>query len=486
MSLEREHITHSIAKFNTLMDQNRNFPTVIIPAVQQRTDSGIPTDVTPWEKTSDGTTFSQMTFAASPHTNAQIPADEIQRMTETMNEAVPAHAVIWWGHENGKDPIPLNKIHTLPPEEKAHTLQAISDQTRKTVELFRNWISPDLHRSLAKTVRIYGVWGHANKEERVTSGLSRGAQSHPDGHFHVVYFPQPQVEQRKLSETELLKQLGSWDTVIHEKFEAHIINWFRTVSQEYNPDLRISFHAKQDHGSTMHRLRINFFEGYTIKFSKRIPFNQAIDYIGYIASKYDEFYNSALDFYTNYHLSQFDTEKKLLRYEFKARYINQFGHHGISEMTNFLLSIPPTNGQYRHWQRLLEERIANEQEPQRQQELANKIHLINGLIIQNETQYINIQNNPNRYLQGLQQYHGISPEDASLLLTLSKDRLHQSDNPNQFILPLYASGSFLISNYVLTSRGIEVDSISLSTRLATTKGVVEDLEGVALRRAEGK
>ena len=162
-----------------------------------------------------------ITYAASPHTIAHIPTEEEQ-------EKPPAHLLVWWFKKEGKSlqRLDMLALSQLEDEKRKEILSQIAEGIRWSVNFLRNKLNlPE--EQISKFIEIYGLTGHATTQERKETGLSRGAQSNPEGHLSVVYHPYEEYSEQATqilpTTAQLLKHLGPFDTVLHEKLKS-IIN----------------------------------------------------------------------------------------------------------------------------------------------------------------------------------------------------------------------------------------------------------------------
>ncbi|MCA9369831.1 MAG: hypothetical protein H6774_02160 [Pseudomonadales bacterium] len=130
--------------------------------------------------------------AASPHTDVslqQIMREHVGQHDETPPYA--PHIIVWWDVEETKLDHDLLR---LSPQQHAAFFEVIARHIDEAKRVLKNLAKKrDLQEGVDYSIEIYGLTGYANitsvteiDQSRTQTGLGRGSQSAPLGHFNVV------------------------------------------------------------------------------------------------------------------------------------------------------------------------------------------------------------------------------------------------------------------------------------------------------------
>lgn len=446
---------------------------------------------------------------ASPHTS---------KVFDFKGTNCPAHLNVWWG-EIGKDKqITILDLARMPKEQRQPYLKAIASQIQKGV-LFLGTKIEDLSRlpqnEWHELLEIYGLGGYASPKERKSSGLSRGAQSHPSGHLNIVYHPYEKYHQLAKVEPstprEILKHIGPMDTVIFEweKFFLGIIGAILTKNQ--HTQCRIE--SEQIHGIRPDNKSISFYEGFGIQYDNPgLPLDEALNDLCDIIGFFDQFYTILRKGYDQYHLhinqDRVTEEIRLkiiddlfsLLSKIKTFNSNDEILHSkqiLGEIVDFSLSFMPTYQQIINWlenPNLSQETISYLERKKSQYERflstfeeIKKLNNPNMILAEDERK--KLQEKKDRVLKGIKLTYGFTFDlEAEIFWQFLIDMVQPGENWKniEYTWSSYLSVSYLVDQYSFDKDGnLHVKKLTLAPRLFTNKGVFEDLAGIVIKRPQG-
>ncbi len=460
---------------------------------------------------------STLTLNPAPHVPDKIPAEIVKEASSRKFGFIPdlgdltqigPHLVAWWqkldtpsestvGEQTGSRCDMLG-LAQLPDEERKDYFAAISQQIENGINLMADCLG--LSDNELGNLRVYGLFGHATLEERRLMGLSRGAQSAPDGHLNIVYLPEvtrTKTMPEDVKTKDMVKQIGAWDTVVEDLFGSGIQRVIQsTALHRLNPRDRIEdnpiYVTRVSNKTTSSDFsHMNFFEGFKIGFDKAITIEPSLGVLTDILKKGSDLYSAALSNYEQYYKNIKNPEKKKIIFDNLKASAKAFGfpNNMADEFAKFVFSIKPTHGQLDKWIKELE----IDQQPKNTAADIFKIEdssLLNLKKIkrfyENMAKRLNATGGRERVKKHLQEAKKLSPLDADLFLSVIEDRFKLMDDRSNNISSIMApflSGSYMLDYVRDTTGRIMVKGISLSTRLGTDKGVVEDLGGYVIDRA---
>jgi hypothetical protein len=444
------------------------------------------------------------TIAAVPHTIARVNPDRFTKRAAKVYErsdivlpdgviSAPLHLVVWWALTKEDGVATTNSrrcdllgLAKLPDEQKKHFFELISDQTARAVRLLRVLRHP---QSYPYSIEISGVFGHSTEDERKRTGLSRGPQSGPEGHLNVVLFPYKEIyaaaRVREVLQEEKLKQIGPWDTLIFDRLSGALQTvMIKRVRTTLRGETGFSMSAAKDYGRRPDNKAVPFFEGFRMEFDEEIELPQALRVVTDIAGNFEQLYQGLINFYKAFHKAWGNEAKRDEIEDRLVEYIGEFGFdkESTEEILNLFKTIQPTYGQVRKWINEINQLQVKDEYAE-----ANVRRLERRKVIyerRNET--TSAGEVPDRFIRAYQTWYGVSEEQARLLYRLIGDRFKDPAREYKdvwFTWPRHISGTYMFERYSIKTDGrIAVKTLSIAPRLATTKGVAEDLLGLVTRR----
>lgn len=488
----------SIKKFNEMTQGSSNQPAFSTREQFPRTDRGesIREEA---RKTAGLETFGSglagFTLPAAPHTSSTMHTSAFSAAVQTLYDIVPelrtnitdlaSHLIVWWWGMNGER-MDVNRLSSLSDSERAPIIEVLTRRTRDAAKILRD-VNSVIPSEISRKIRVYGLWGHATSQERLANGLARGAQSSPDGHLNVLYLNQDDtlsnIMLEDAKEDEIIKQIGPWDSLFFEEFEGVIAARLKNTVAK-----RLRYHhvgaeirADQDHSIRTDGKNASFFEGYRISFDDALPMQHVMNIMLDIVGDFGGFYTQLRDGYEKYHKYKYagnPGEQERARIKLQQD-IRQFGFDNRSSkrLLTTLLSIQPTYLQMTKW--VKEQQALGDPSANLLQSRANS-YLKRFVGLQSE-------NYRARVLTDLKKNYNVTEAEAALMLRLMTDRVKPQAkfDTAQFVLPLFNSGSYLFEQYSIdANNNLLIKTLTLSSRLGSNKGVIEDLVGGIIRRTE--
>lgn len=447
------------------------------------------------------------TIAASPHTTVTVSRENFTRRAEevygeTVSLAenvreVPLHLLVWWfGQPKKRDPsgqpgrCDLIGLSNLTDEKRKPFLNLISQHSAKAVLLLRTLLGMSPGKA-SESLRIYGLFGFSTKEERKRSGLSRGAQSNGHGHICLTYATReavrPSVILREVTPREKTKQIGPWDTLLFDEFGISVRKVIMDkIRARVGERLGFRVGLYRDYSRRSDDLTVPSFEGFRIVFDQEIEYTLALNVVLDIVGSFEDFYQNLIEFYKEHHKA-WGKKTRMTEVERRLKeFVEAFGFdkEDTQKVIDLVRHVQPTYGQLVKWIDELEKDLGGSHEEtlkilRRKRDFYEKMaaRLKDG-------------KERERILRILKALYGMDGEAVEAMFPLIEDRLKDPQKEYLdiwFTWSRHFSGSFLFDSFSITRDGkIRVKSLSIAPRIATTKGVAEDLLGVILRRAMGK
>ncbi|GEM_PF-3629036 len=490
---------NAIGKFGRLAEGERRAPVVSIPYQGARSDDSqsIRNEVENFsgmrtvEDVSAG-----LTLSLSPHTVARVSTSAIESAVQTTlgtkpsvlpEEDVAAHLLTWWWGKDGSR-CDLLQLSHLPDREREKYIQVIAQQVSDGVEVLRASLGLS-KEDAAQAIKIYGLWGHGTAEERRQTGLSRGAQSSPDGHLNIAYHPYENIHAANLQQvtlSETAKQIGAWDSITFYRFESTITEQIRRIvaaRTHNNPAVEVA--AVQTHSARSDGKALRFFEGHKVTFDRPVDFHTATVILLDTVDQFGTFYDKLSAHYAGYHKNITDSEKKahIRKQLLEDAHAMKFEGPAGEELADYVLSMQPTYTQVTRWAQELQDEGKSPDDPS----VTTLVHLRGKYKAINDR--LNRPGGRNFVRAILLGNYDITSFEADILLTMIEDRLKPAEEYRniEFTMPKYFSGSYFFEDYEISEdRSIQVKSLTFSSRLGSTKGAIEDMLGVVIRRSMGQ
>lgn len=451
-----------------------------------------------------GDISSGLTLPSAAHTLSTSPRHKLNRIiTETIgrepnvpfeSQEVADHLIVWmWDEKN--DRMDMTRLSHLPTEDRERYLSAISTQTEVAVSIIQQ-LNSLTNFDASKTLRMYGVWGHGTPEERVATGLCPGAQSQKDFHFNIAHLPNEDLSDlttlTEVSSEDFLKQIGVWDTVAFQLFNSNIQQRLTLLVKDRLPEKRTRITAEQVHGTNTDLSAVRFHDGYRIKFSGGVPWTDAMHVLLDIVKDTDELYEGLKGRYMSFQKNSGDKNVLAVLKDEAMAFMKSrgFDEDAGENLISLLQQIKPT---YTQVESLLAEHIKEGSSP-------DDPSFIRLKKMKKTYQYLqekfNTPNGRETMTAFYQNHYGISELQAKLFTKMVEETIQpvtyseekatgniSLEKAAKFTMPVHMSGSFLIEDYdIHEDRSITVNSMTIATRLGSTKGVIEDLLGAVLDR----
>ena len=432
----------------------------------------------------DGNVFSLITPAASPHTTEMIKIN-----LNGPEVKIPAHLIVWWG-ELGKR-IDFLSLSRMKKEEREKFFSLIGENIKLAFQFLYDKLPEKYKNNPDQVLEIYGLVGHANEEERKNSGLSKGAQSNPEGHINICFHPydkyREEVQIKKFDAADFLKHTGVMDTILMNNFG----NFFSQITGLIFkiPNLSVSWELKhafsQDQISIYEGLRLNFYK-------QPRGLNEALEVIAKIVGFYDQIYEDLKQGFENYWKNIGNENKKteIIR-QLKRSLVERLRQIGVTNVEMFdrqidslvdmTLSFRPTYQQLTNWEK--DENI-NESSRDIISRLKNKYTK------RRERLKSMTDEEKNAFVDRVARFYGVSSIVAESLVLMIENQIADPANDwknIKFTFPNQISLSWMIEEYEIGDNGeILVTKITVAPRFMTEKGAFEDMGGMRVVRKEGK
>lgn len=492
-----EAINNAFSLIDPKNQDKPTFPHLTIPPYGQRSEgSADPYRTVICEPRPDhlpqpsinGSAVSFCNHPASPHTPMQFELNGVR---------YPSHIVVWWYKEkDGPNEYPtIIDLSQMETEARKPFLEAIANQISDAV-LFLKAHNPQINlKDIHRHIEIYGLGGHTKPEERKTTGLSRGAQSHPMGHLNVVYHPNEEykklAEKRPVNYREFLKHIGPMDSVVFDRWERYISSILKKIISKNNIPQPIVTSVKT------HKIgekNFYFYEGFTIEFSSSQNLVSSLEILCQVIGFFQGIYEILRTGYDQYyqHIGNKKEElseiKKVMFNNLKSFFSDQlpisedetpYFDKFFMEIVDFALSFHPTYQQLRLWQNSANVSQDTKTRLIKMQETYEKIQKISK-----------DPEKEQRLVKWLQRFYGFSPFEAKAYLQFFYDMTSPTAEDQwkdiQFTWAGQLSTSYLIDRYTIDENGsIQINALTITSRFLTNKGAVEDLAGMVIDRPQG-
>lgn len=440
-------------------------PVVVVPPFRSRRDLGEVKIPEMWRAlTEQGTSivcdeFGRRSFvaiASTPHTCATTPAAEFAAdlaaqfgssppTLEGRSEA-PTHLVIWYGDREDDEVLDLRRAAKLPQDEQGTLYNLIASQTARSVAALTGKVP---------SIDIWGTTGSSQPHEREESGRSAGGPSNPHGHHHVTSFASlydEAIQDQPLPLHEQVKLNAVWNWLMHKHFSepiaravAHTLS--EVPSKAANAMVEPLYKEQE---------RDN---GYTITFAEDVTFQDMFGALAVLYDRFDTFYQNVTELHSSHRYRKNLRDKRFavfaqdligdlaMELMFTAEEAHNFAH--------LICSIPQTFSQ-RAARKLTPDAVEALQHHRRRvrDRLKKKgVNTLLGQIMLDTTAFID-KTDPTTYAEP----SSVWPEHFSFLWVV-KD-FKTADN-----------GALLVK------------SLEIYPALGTTKGGIENVTGLAARRA---
>jgi hypothetical protein len=433
----------------------------------------------------DGNVFSLITPAASPHTTEMIKIN-----LNNQEVKIPAHLIVWWGKVGER--IDFLSLSRMKKEEREKLIDLISSNIHAAWRVLYDSLPEERYKNnVSGFLEIYGLVGHATEEERKNSGLSRGAQSNPEGHINICFHPydkyRKQVEKKGINAADFLKHTGVMDTILMNNFG----DFFSQITGLiFNiPNLSVSWELK--HASSKNQIFI--YEGLKLNFyEKPLQLNGALEFIAKIVGFYDQIYEDLKQGFENYWKNIGNENKKTeiirkLKHSLFER-LRQIGVRNvemfdrqIDSLVDMTLSFRPTYQQLKNWEK--DENI--------DKSLRDIISRLKNKYEKRRERLKSMTNEEkNAFVDRVARFYGVDSIVAESLVLMIENQIADpaDDSKNiKFTFPNQISLSWMIEEYKIGDNGeILVTKITVAPRFMTEKGAFEDIGGMRVIRKEGK
>jgi len=432
----------------------------------------------------DDVIFSIVTPAASPHTTEIITIEENGEQLQ-----IPIHLIVWWG--NLKKRIDFLSLSRMEKEEREKYLFLIGKNINFALQFLHTKLPEEYRDNPAQVLEIYGLVGHTTDEERKNTGLSRGAQSNPEGHINICFHPydkyRRQVEQQGINAADFLKHTGVMDTILMTSFGdffSQITGFLLKI-----PNLSTSWELKhafsQDQISIYEGLRLNFYE-------KPIGLGKSLEIVSSVIGFYDQFYQLLKEGFDSYWRNiGNDGEKNKIISQIKQSLIERLKQIGIdnlellnqliNNLVDFALFFKPTYQQLKNWEK---DRSINENSKKIISQLKSKYEQRRKRLKSMTSEEKKV------FIEKVAGFYGVSSIVAESLVLMIENQIADpaDDWKNiKFTFPNQISLSWMIEDYEIDDNGeILVKKITIAPRFMTEKGAFEDIGGMRVVRTEGK
>lgn len=447
-----------------------------------------------------------LTANPSPHTTEMIPRDLFLEAIRTIRhnanpqlpfegDQVPAHLIAWmWGE--GLSRVDLTYLGSLPAADREKYFEATEREVVDAIKILRRSLNIETSEE-KRRIRHYGVFGIGTEEERKKTGGARGAQSVIDGHSSVAYLPRgamtKQAEIRPVEIGDVMKQMGVFDTVVTRQISQPERKRIKQIVMRRLPNIpKVVVTSGSEHGDATDGSEIIFHEGVTLRFPDGLTYTEAMqvltDYIG----DREDLYQGLRKRNELYHKNRGNPAAvEAIKGELRE-YLASKGYEDKSfakRLINMALGTQPTRIQVDRWIEDLKAEGRTEDDPSlKRLETKKKAYerLLGHMSLPDRKPNIQYFDFLHKVLQnnfGMDQLE--SEMFARMLYDTVKtpEYVDSRDNNIEFTWPVHFSGSYIIDNYKLDEHGkMKIFSMTIASKLGSTKGALEDLMRVAVSR----
>ena len=432
----------------------------------------------------DGNVFSLITPPASPHTTEMIKINLNDQEVE-----IPAHLIVWWGKVGER--IDFLSLSRMKEEERKKFFSLIGENIKIAFQFLYDNLPEEYKNKPDQVLEIYGLVGHANEEERKNSGLSRGAQSNPEGHINICFHPydkyRKKVEKKGINAADFLKHTGVMDTILMNNFG----DFFSQITGLIFNIPNLSVYWELKHVSSKNQISI--YEGLKLNFyEKPLQLNEALEFIAKIVGFYDQIYEDLKQGFENYWKNIGNENKKteMIR-ELKRSLVERLRQIGvrnvemfdrqIDSLVDMTFSFRPTYQQLTNWEK--DENI--------DESLRDRISRLKNKYEKRRKRLKSMTNEEkNAFVDRVARFYGVDSIVAESLVLMIENQIADpaDDWKNiKFTFPNQISLSWMIEEYEIGDNGeILVTKITVAPRFMTEKGAFEDIGGMRVIRKEGK
>lgn len=497
LSITRLMYDKGIDPLTDFIHEERRFPVLVVPSqIESRTNSGISiraeAEAFAGLHDADGV-LSGLTIPAAPHTLSSVRKEDLSARIEStigrkpeipvLSEDVAAHLLVWmWGEQGTR--VDALALSLLPDTERQRYIDAIEHETERGVKLLSELLQlPPSEAS--KSLRLYGLWGHGTMDERKQTGLVRGAQSQEDFHINIAHLSSLETatlaESKEVTLSELMKQIGAWDTVVFELFDQKIQNRMLKIVQARLPGKVVGVTTEQVHGSNSDGSAVRYHEGFRLKFLDGVTFSESMQVLLDIVQEGEVLYSGLRDRYDAYQKNNANPIAVASIRDEMLEFVTARGFDGKigQKMVDLTLNVKPTYIQVCSYTDALmkegkSEHDASLKHLQQTKKRYEKLH-----------ERLNQPNGREKFSQVLLNHYGFTQLEADIFTRKIEDHVRPVKEAGkiEFTMPVHMSGSYLFRDYDIKPDGtIGVNELTVATRIGSTKGMIEDLVGVVIRR----
>jgi len=433
----------------------------------------------------DDNVFSLITPAASPHTTEMIKINLNDQEVE-----IPAHLIVWWGKVGER--IDFLSLSRMKEEERKKLIDLISSNIQAAWRVLYDSLPEERYKNnVSEFLEIYGLVGHATEEERKNSGLSRGAQSNPEGHINICFHPydkyRKQVEKKGINAADFLKHTGVMDTILMNNFG----DFFSQITGLIFNIPNLSVYWELKHASSENQISI--YEGLKLNFyEKPLQLNEGLEFIAKIVGFYDQIYEDLKQGFENYWKNIGNENKKTeIVGQLKRSLVERLRQIGvrnpeffdrqIDSLVDMTFSFRPTYQQLTNWEK--DENI--------DESLRDRISRLKNKYEKRRKRLKSMTHKEkNSFVDRVARFYGVDSIVAESLVLMIENQIADpaDDWKNiKFTFPNQISLSWMIEEYEIGDNGeILVTKITVAPRFMTEKGAFEDIGGMRVIRKEGK
>ncbi len=412
-------------------------------------------------------------------------------------DKAPAHIIAWVAGED-LERVDLTRLGELPTLEREKYFRAAERQVASAVNILIKSLNITDKEELMR-IRHYGVFGHATPQERRDTGGARGAQSVADWHTNIAFLPRGEMTSLAQIEdvtiADLMKQMGVLDTVTFSLFHPAERKRIEELTMQRLPNRKVTITMDMVHGSATDGSEVTFHEGATLRFPGGVSYTEAMHVLADYVYDKEDLNNGLRKRFELYHKNRANKVfvDSLRTDTFK--FVEGKGFHGrfAEQLVDLAFGSKPTRIQLDRWIADLTAEGRTEDDDSlrllkgkrdRYEKILASLRLADGK--PNPEGMRRIQN----LIEARFQMNSLEAEIFTRMIydTVKTEEYIESQNDNiEFTWPVHFSGSFIFNDYEVQDDGtINVRSITIATKLASTKGALEDLMRVAVSRKMAK
>ncbi|HYD35713.1 MAG TPA: hypothetical protein VD999_06610 [Vitreimonas sp.] len=417
-------------------------------------------------------------------------------------EQVPLHLIQWWfGYVADQ-----GKYHLVPRVYEAFfgisrlttghlykNLEANIVNSINTLDKLLIANNQDIKSDLSDRVKVYGVFGHSDKEDQERWGLNRGPQSNLFGHMHVAALPKEVLSKmaahdQLVDTNQRLKFISPFDAF----FTAHLQNFFLELYKP-NVETNVETSRTQVHFHNPETHQVSFLDGVKVTFKEALPFWLSMVYVMDMI----QWSKSISDTLQRIYWDNLETKNRAVFNKNLTAAIDALKGMGMKKpdakkLIDALLSLPPTLGQL---QFLLNNSSNNKETTGYFKNLFTKhqVHKkpkethsnLRNLLAKYQRQKKLIESEATKpaVLRVIKKVYDLNDVEAAELLALMADRLKdpQQGETATLTMPAKEAGGYSFDYFINEAGELMVNSFTIVPRLSQ-KNIYEDLVGYVLTR----